>query len=145
MKKLSPIILFVFITFFSCSNEEEKSTDLQVQSDPVKLELVAMSGQMRGSETTGEAMEWQEYFLLKNDMKFEKIQKRDGKEYRSSGTFEIVMLNGDKYLRFTHDTRNEAYGNCTGDTIELLRYTSSNELTGSWSACDGPGLEYAFN
>lgn len=145
MKKLSPFILVVFITLFSCSDEEEKSSDLQAQSEPVKLELVAMSGQMRGSQTTGDAMEWQEYFLLKNDMKFEKVLQRDGKEYRSTGTFEIVMINSDKHLRFTHDTKNEAYGNCTGDNIELLRYTSSNELTGSWSACDGPDLEYAFN
>ena len=77
MKKLSPFILVVFITLFSCSDEEEKSSDLQAQSEPVKLELVAMSGQMRGSQTTGDAMEWQEYFLLKNDMKFEKSKAGD--------------------------------------------------------------------
>lgn len=145
MKKLNSIFVLLVITLISCSDEEAKSSDLQVDSDPVKLELVAMSGQMQGSETTGEEMAWQEYFILKEDMKFEKVQERDGKETRSKGTFEIEMINGDKYLRFTHDTKNSTFGNCTGDKVELLRYTSSNELTGSWSACDGPGLAYAFN
>lgn len=145
MKRLCPFIVLLLIILLSCSDEDAKSSDLQVKSEPVKLELVAMSGQIRGSETTGEKMAWQEYFILKEDMKFEKVQHRDGEETRSEGTFEIKMINGDKHLRFTHNTKNSTYGNCTGDTVELLRYTSSNELTGSWSACDGPGLAYAFN
>ncbi len=144
MKAIQSILLLLVLTCFACSEEEAKSADLQTKNEPVRLELVAMSGQLRGSEITGDAMEWQEYFLLKNDMKFEKVQVREGKKASSSGTFEIVMINGDKHLEFKHNTKNDVYGNCTGNKVELLRYTGPSELQGSWSACDGPGLEYAF-
>ena len=139
-------MLFVLVALFnlSCTDEETQSSDLSTANEPVRLDLVAMSGQVRNSETTGDAMPWQEYFLLKEEMKFEKVKVEKGTTLKSTGTFEIEMINGDKYLKFTHDTKNQAFGNCTGDKTELLRYTDSNELTGSWSACDGPGLFYEF-
>ena len=145
MKTRNILLILTTALVLSCSDDESKTADLKTPvEEPLRLELIGMSGQMRNSETTGEEMQWQEYFLLKKQMNFEKVHLEDGAEVKSTGTFEIEMINGDKYLKFTHDTKNKAYGNCTGDKVELLRYTNSNELKGSWSACDGPGLFYKF-
>lgn len=131
--------------FISCTDDNGTTADLVQQEISVELNLVKMSGQIRGSETTGEDMSWQETYILGSEMRFKKIRKTDEGSSTSEGKFDIVMINSDKYLKFIHDADSELVGNCTGDKIELLKYTSSDSVESTWNACDGPGLMYTFN
>ncbi|MEH6657118.1 hypothetical protein [Leeuwenhoekiella marinoflava] len=142
--RIASVALIVSL-FVSCADENDTTADLVQQEISVELNLVKMSGQIRGSETTGEEMSWRETYTLGPGMRFKKVRKSEGKTLTSEGFFDIVMINSDKYLKFVHDSDSELVGNCTEDKTELLKYTSSDSLESTWSACDGPGLQYTFN
>lgn len=136
---------FMLLSLSSCTDDNNTATtNLVHETATVRLNLVKMSGQIRNSETTGAEMAWQEYYILGPEMQFTKVRERDGQTLKSEGTFDIVMINSDKYLQFTHDSDGELVGNCTGDTVELLMYTTSDSVQSSWQSCDGPGLYYTF-
>ncbi|MFD2828383.1 hypothetical protein ACFSYG_18035 [Leeuwenhoekiella polynyae] len=142
--RIASMALFLGL-FVSCTDDNGTTADLVQQETSVELNLVKMSGQVRGSETTGDEMSWQETYTLGSGMRFKKVRKSDENTLISEGDFDIVMINSDKYLKFVHDSDSELIGNCTGDKIELLKYTSSDSLESTWNACDGPGLQYTFN
>ena len=101
-----------------------------------------MSGSIPNSETTGAAMEWQEYYLFNNDGTFTKSRIRNKIETKATGTYTTINNQYGKYLELTYPNDNELIGNCLGDLKEELYFKANNTLSSGWTACDGPGLEY---
>lgn len=101
-----------------------------------------MSGNMPDSETSGDRMAWQESYVLNEDLSFRKVREQSGETKEASGTYAFVNLSDGQYLELTYNAESELIGNCTGDAKELLRLEDENRLTGTWQACDGPGLVY---
>ena len=128
-------ILIIFMV--SCS-----ATDNNLKNSELSWKLVKMTGSLINSETTGEAMEWQETINLKENGTFEKIRIRDGKTITVNGSYSYAELDDGTYLILDHGTKNELIGNCTGNLKETYWVISQTKLQGTWLACDGPGLEY---
>ncbi|MEM9686766.1 MAG: hypothetical protein AAF934_07570 [Bacteroidota bacterium] len=86
MKKVTFIILLA-VTLSFCS----RTKDLNYGSYPQKWQLVKMSGNMAGPENvrTGDAMEWQEFYILKADGTFKKSRKQHGQVTEAGGTYSI--------------------------------------------------------
>jgi len=143
--------LFLFLSLFilvSCAEDDDfglESTQF-VFSDQ-KWELVQMSGSFQNSETTGEEMDWQEYYIFSPEGTFIKSRTVDEEVTEATGTFEVVEYDNDlnHYLELTYQTGNELVGNCTGDDKELLMYRNSTMISSLWMACDGPGLDYSLS
>ena len=137
MKNLILVCLIVFTTW-SCSKDDKFGID----NYPQKWTLIEMSGQIPNSETTGDDMEWQEYYLLKPDGTFIKHRERDGIDYEAIGIFTFVDESDGKYLELNYNSDNEIIGSCYANQTESLWLKSDHKLHGTWSYCDGPGLEY---
>jgi len=147
MKRYSALLLFL-VFFASCAEDDDfglESTQF-VFSDQ-KWELVQMSGSFQNSETTGEEMDWQEYYIFSPEGTFIKSRTVDEEVTEATGTFEVVEYDNDlnHYLELTYQTGNELVGNCTGDDKELLIYRNSTMISSLWMACDGPGLDYSLS
>ncbi|UOB18145.1 hypothetical protein [Abyssalbus ytuae] len=138
MKTLLSLILFLPFFVKSCSDTTSDEKDLSAQ----KWELVKMTGSMANSEKSGEEMEWQEYYLLNEDQTFEKYRERNNNTKQASGTYKYTTAGEEKYLVLTYTKGLDLIGNCTGDNKEQLLVQSDQSLSGTWNACDGPGLEY---
>jgi hypothetical protein len=141
MRYLTIIVAFLTI-FSSCTKDTEETTAATTAGHLEKWELVKMSGSIPNSETTGTAMEWQEYYLFNNDGTFTKFRIRNKIETKATGTYTTIYDQYGKYLELTYPNDNELIGNCLGDLKEILFLKANNTLSSSWSACDGPGLEY---
>jgi hypothetical protein len=138
MKHLTILIASLFI-FNSCSDEPVGTATNDSQG---KWTLVKMSGSMANSETTGAAMEWQEFYLFKADGTFSKTREWNAVKTTISGTYVTTTLSNEKYLELTYPNDNEIIGNCYGTLKETLHLIDNNSLSSGWKACDGPGLEY---
>jgi len=132
------IISLLICTLFSCT----KADEFDIKQYPQKWQLIKMTGQIPNSETTGTNMEWQEFYLLNSDSTFIKSRERDGILTEEYGSFSFEDLSDGKYLVLTYETDNTIIGNCTSELKEVLVLESNKSLVGTWSACDGPGLEY---
>jgi hypothetical protein len=141
MKRLTFIIAFLTI-FSSCTKDTEETRAVTTADYLEKWTLVKMSGSIPNSESTGTAMEWQEYYLLNNDGTFTKSRIRNKIETKVTGTYTTIHYQYGKYLELTYLNDNEIIGNCFGDLKEHLYFKANNNLSSDWSACDGPGLEY---
>ena len=140
MKNLIFTCSVLLISFSSCSNELDCCV---IEGGEQKWALVEMTGSFTPSVTTGDEMDWQEYYLLNtNTGIFTKSRTRDELETYVSGTFSINTTEEEHYLELTYPSDNELIANCTGDLIEVLIIESDNTLKGTWSHCDGPGLKY---
>jgi hypothetical protein len=139
MKHLTIIIVAFLTVFSSCTKDNEETTTVDYSE---KWTLVKMSGSKLNSETSGTAMEWQEYYLLNNDGTFTKSRVRNAVKTTVSGTYTTIHYQDAKHLELTYLNDNDIIGNCTGDLKEDLYFVASNTLSSTWSACDGPGLEY---
>jgi hypothetical protein len=137
MKNLIFISLLV-CTLLSCTKEDEFDFEQYHQ----KWQLIKMTGQIPNSETTGIDMEWQEFYLLNSNSTFIKSRERNGVLTEESGNFSFEDLSDGKYLVLTYGSDNSIIGNCTSDLKEVLMVKSDTRMLGTWSACDGPGLEY---
>lgn len=138
-------LLFLSILFVSCSTYDGmESTEVELQFKSQKWQLVRMTGSFVGSVTAGEGMEWQEFYVFNLDGTFLKSRTRDGEKMEATGTFEVAEYDNDDrdYLELTFEKGLELAGSCYGDSQETLIYRSSNELSSTWLACDGPGLDY---
>lgn len=95
---------------------------------------------------TGAAMEWQEYYLFSADGTFQKIRTRDSVVTKAAGTFEVAEYENDDtdYLELSYTEGLELIGNCFDNQNEVLMYRSVTEISNTWMACDGPGLDYVL-
>ncbi|MEP2238036.1 MAG: hypothetical protein ABJI22_06715 [Maribacter sp.] len=144
MKRYSALCLFL-VFLASCANDDDYGLEsTQFVFSEQKWELTQMSGNFQNSETTGEDMEWQEYYIFSPEGTFVKSRNVDEEVTEATGTFEVVEYDNDlnHYLELTFETEKELAGNCTGDSKELLIYRSSTVMSSLWMACDGPGLDY---
>jgi len=137
MKNLMLISLLI-CTLSSCTKDEKFDS----KQYPQKWQLIKMTGQIPNSETTGADMEWQESYLLNSDGTFTKSRERSGILTEVSGTFVFKDLSDGKFLELTYETDNDIIGSCYADHTESLWLKSESKLMGTWSYCDGPGLEY---
>lgn len=147
MKKLA-VFSFVFFMLVSCSNEDDFGLEsTQFVFSEQKWELVKMTGSFVNSETTGNEMEWQEYYIFTPEGTFLKSRTVDEVVYEATGSFEVVEYDEDPnhYLELTFNTGKDLAGNCTGDDKELLMYRTSTMISSLWMACDGPGLDYMLS
>lgn len=147
MRTICMVLLSGF-AFFSCSSSEIdtiEDTDLQFASQ--KWELVRMSGSFVNSETTGDEMEWQEYYVFNLDGSFFRSRNRDGGTIEAKGIYETVEYDNDDmdYLELTYESGQELIGGCNGDGTEVLAYRSQKDLSNTWMICDGPGLDYKLS
>lgn len=142
MMRYFTIIVAFLIIFSSCTKDTEETTALTTAGHLEKWTLVMMSGSIPNSETTGAAMEWQEYYLFNNEGTFTKSRIRNKIETKATGTYTTINNQYGKYLELTYSNDNELIGTCTGDLKETLFFKANNTLSSTWSACDGPGLEY---
>ena len=105
-----------------------------------------MTGSMINSETTGENMAWQEIIELKADNTFSKTRRRDNKTKAASGgySFNHDPMDNSVMLTLTYSSGKDLIGSCLSITeTETYYFRSKCTMFGTWSACDGPGLEYA--
>lgn len=138
MKNLLFISLLIYI-LFSCTKDNE----FDIEQYPQKWQLIKMTGGIPDSETTGTNMEWQEFYLLNSNATFIKSRERDGILTEESGHFLFEDLSDGKYLVLSYETDNSLIGSCYSSSLkETLILESHNRLISTWSACDGPGLEY---
>ncbi|MDO6471102.1 hypothetical protein [Maribacter sp. 1_MG-2023] len=142
-------LLFLFLVFLaSCANDDDFGLEsTQFVFSEQKWELTQMSGSFQNSETTGEEMEWQEYYIFSPEGTFVKSRTIGDELVEATGSFEVVEYENDlnHYLELNFETGNELAGNCTGDSKELLMYRNSTMISSLWMACDGPGLDYSLS
>jgi hypothetical protein len=130
------VLAFLICILISCSGDKDGQC-------PQKWQLTSMSGNIADvPPSTGGDMAWQEWYLLYANNKFTKTRTRGNVTTEEGGTYAFVILSDGQYLELVYESENDLIGNCTGDTKELLRRYSEDTLTGTWSACDGPGLVY---
>ncbi len=103
-----------------------------------------MTGSMINSETTGENMSWQEYIRINADGTFTKHREQNNKTIEVSGTYSFELIDPDQSTELTlfYESESELIGNCYNQLMEKYILPSKCKLQGTWSYCDGPGLEY---
>jgi len=149
MKNL--LLLFAtIVAFYSCAKESEDVTETIKYAG--NWELIKMTGNVEGSETTGSDMEWQETYIINENKTFTKIRIQGDSTKTVSGIYEfseegVLDETASKevtYIEFIHDTTSEIIGSCqsSDNAKEYLYFTSKNKLKSTWESCDGPGLEY---
>ena len=143
----NPIILtFVLGSLLSCASDDEIAIEQcpeKRQLIPEKWQLIRMSGNVANiPPSTGTDMAWQEWYLLYPDDTFNKTRERHNVITEEQGTYAIVTLSDGEYLELAYKSKNDLIGNCTIEAKELLKIKSEDEMIGTWSACDGPGLFY---
>ena len=134
---LFSITLFIF-SLFSCSKDKKVDSGYY----PQNWQLVKMTGQIPNSEVSGQAMEWQESYQLNSDGTFTKSRKKNGSVTEATGTFAFSDSQEGKFLILTYPEKNDIIGSCYAEPSEQLWLKSEDKLLGTWSYCDGPGLEY---
>lgn len=146
MKK-AILLLAVFATLYSCSKESDDVVESFEYTG--EWELVKMTGNFGASTTTGNAMAWQETYVLNEDDTFTKIRVRGDSTTRVSGTYVLSDANEyefpDNVLMFLELNHNSKIllESCQSVTnIEQLFFNTNNRLIGLVEQCDGPGLTY---
>ncbi len=137
------LIVFVLLaTLNSCS--KDRSEEILGSSEFMgKWQLVRMVGNWHNSETKGDAMAWQEFYVFNADSTFIKSRKQKGEETTATGIFWYDKNNnGEEFLHLTYKTESIIAGSCYGKAKETLYVATSKSLESSWRDCDGPGLEY---
>ena len=145
-------VLAVAAVLFSCSQKEfddvvpcTETFVPEVEQFPQAWRLVKMTGSWTNTETTGEEMSWQELIELKADNTFIKTRKQDGKTKEGTGTFTFSADPNDNAvtLTLTYSSGKELIASCVSVTdAELYYFRTKCKMIGTWSMCDGPGLEY---
>lgn len=129
----------IICTMLSCSKDDDFVSDQY----PQKWKLIEMSGSIANvPPSTGSDMAWQEYYILNSDSTFIKARETDNVVMQEAGTFTFKELSDGKYFELVYKSDNDLIGNCTSEAKELLKLNSEKKLTGTWWACDGPGLKY---
>ena len=133
------ILVAFFSVFYSCSKDAVTTDNTGYYG---KWTLVKMSGSIANSETTGAAMEWQEFYLFDTNGTFTKSRERNAIKTSISGTYAATTHSDGMYLELIYPNDSEIIGNCYGNLKEELYIAENNTLSNTWKSCDGPGLEY---
>ena len=136
--KMQKVLLFlVVIVLISCSKEFE------LDQFPQEWKLISMTADQITPTiiATGSEMEWQETYTLNSDGTFTKSRNRDGIITDASGTFVFKEISNEKYFELSFVTGISILTSCTPGK-EMLWVRSQTKLLGTWSNCDGIGLEY---
>jgi hypothetical protein len=134
MKK--SLLIFVAICLLgSCKKE------FDFDKFPQEWKLTSMSGQISNAPPTIPGEDWQESYLLNSDGTFTKTRIRNGVLSEATGTFIFKDLSDGKYLELTFETGISIIASCT-QGVEMIRVLSEKMMSSTWSACDGPGMEY---
>ena len=139
MIRLTIIVIFLTV-FSSCTKNHEGSTTAANYHG--KWTLVKMSGSMFNSGTTGIEMDWQEFYLFKNDGTFTKSRTKNAVKTAVSGTYTAKNNADGLYLELTYPKESELIGSCYGNLKEELYFPDARTLSSTWKNCDGPGLDY---
>lgn len=134
------LLLFILIGLVICSCSDD--TILAPGDAPQKWDLVKMSGGLNPTETTGEDMAWQEFYMLYPDGTFLKSRTSDGNSMQAEGTYQVEKESDRKYLVLTYKSNHQIIGSCISGNQERLFLNADNHLLSTWINCDGPGLEY---
>lgn len=148
------LLLITLLTISSCSyNTDEMTTKDLVFLDKEDLygewELVKETSSflLPIVVRTGEDMQWQENYIFNSNGTFVKTSVRNGATLDASGTFEFAEsdFNPDEesnrlYIITTFLTGKEIASACSAN--EVLHFDNGRLINSSYSACDGPGLEY---
>ena len=134
------IILFCLISL--CLTACIDDVDNAGERFPQQWQLVRMSNAGSHSEKTGGRMDYQEFYLLKEDSTFLKSRLDDGIKTSATGTYSVEETEEQTLLIFTYAAPSEIIGTCGPELQETLVVLGENLLLGTWWACDGPGLEY---
>jgi len=135
----------------SCSEDTELlkescagKVDLESQQFPQEWKLIKITGRMLNSETTGANMPWQETILLKVDGTFIKHREENNQANEASGTYSFALAGKEESIELTlaYPSTNILIGSCYGQLVEKYILQAKCKLIGTWSHCDGPGLEY---
>lgn len=136
MKKVFLLLAGIWI-ITSCHKESD------LDKFPQKWQLTTMFGQIPNSTISGSDMEWQESYILNSDGTFTKSRIRNGVLTEASGTFVFKELTDGKFLELYFNNSSNIIGSCTNSALkETLWVRSEIKMLGTWSECDGPGLEY---
>lgn len=137
---MKPFVYYLLIwLFFSSCIDDVENVEEQF---PQQWNLVRMTGTDGLSDKTGPHLEWQEFYLLNPDGTFLKSRLEDGVKTSATGTFTIQESEDETTLLLTYEEPSDIIGSCTIELQETLIFLSNSILIGTWSACDGPGLEY---
>lgn len=137
MIKIVPCLL-LFSVLVSCIDD----VDHVEEQFPQQWQLVRMTGQSDDTYKSGIFLEWQEFYLFKPDGSFLKSRLEDGVKTSATGSFNILENEDETLVLLTFDEPVDIIGNCDGSLTETLRLLGQSIMVGTWSACDGPGLEY---
>lgn len=138
MKKIVVFSLLLSI-LSSCAKEIEEQDP---ESYPQKWKLIKMNGNRAGTETIGDAMDWQESYILNSDKTFVKRREQNGVQTEASGIFSIINSDEGKFVELIYANTSNIIASCYGTDTEKLFWESNLKMIGTWSHCDGPGLEY---
>jgi len=146
MKNL--IILFAAIaSFYSCTKETDDMAETLEYTG--EWQLVKMTGNFAGSETTGLNMEWQETYNLNEDDTFTKTRVRGDSTTNVSGTYILSDAknyefpnNVQMFLELNHSSQIIIESCRSSSNLEHLYFNTNNRLLSLVEQCDGPGLEY---
>ncbi|WP_339650769.1 hypothetical protein [uncultured Maribacter sp.] len=88
-----------------------------------------MSGNYKGSETTGNDMAWQENYVFSSVGTFVKSRTKDEMASEAKDTFKVVEFENDSehYLLLTFESGKELVGNSGAGVNELLVYKSATK------------------
>jgi hypothetical protein len=140
MKNLATIVFFLS-AFSSCTKDDNKENTSTADYHG-KWTLVKMSGSLLNSETTGTAMEWQEFYVFSDSGTFTKFRIRNTVQTTASGTYVAKNNQDGTVLELTYPKNSEIIGSCYGNQKEELYFSTNNTLSSTWQNCDGPGLDY---
>jgi hypothetical protein len=130
--------LLLFVLGVACIDEVDHVED----QFPQQWQLVRMTGQSGHTNRTGAYLDWKEFYLLNPDGSFLKSRLDDGVKTSATGTFSIEETEDETALILMYDAPSEIIGNCDDSMSERLLILGESVMIGTWSACDGPGLEY---
>ncbi|WP_281638355.1 hypothetical protein [Flavobacterium marginilacus] len=135
------IAVTLFFFFTSCSKDNDENTNT-ADSYLGKWTLIKMSGTVFNSETTGNAMEYQEFYVFSDNGTFTKIRNKNTVQTTAAGTYIVKNIQEGTYLELTYSASSEIIGSCYGNLKEELHFSDKNTLSSTWRICDGPGLDY---
>ncbi len=138
MKNL--LLAFSLVVLFnSCNTDDKRPASIGYEG---KWKLTRMSRSSFSSDIkTGDAMDWQEFYILKNNGTFTKSRQQDGELTSIEGTYIVSYAADYNVITLTYTSENAIIGSCIPLSEQLL-VLSNNLVKSAWQACDGPILEY---